>query len=358
MGERLQGSDTLPTAETRFCACRRRRFSFRAVATAAATLVVATYGCSTAKDAGTAAQPIAVRVNEAVHTLLYLPLYHAIEGGFFTRQGLAVELTTGGTAANSMAALVSNSADIAIADPMYAPIFTARGDSVRVVGQLVGRIAVWGVMRGTGPAAWTKSAVRGRTIVTHPSPMTANLYAREALARIGLKPERDVKLLEAQPGTEIASLLSGNASVMFALEPTVSIAENSGGRVIVSLPSILGDRVMTGILVRAAGEREHRTAFTKFVQAIDSALVDLRANPAKAEVTARKVFPNVDTLVISRAVHRLVDEHVIPANHTISDSAWTRAARPRVAAGDLKVLPVLSEYFDNLGDTVVARKPN
>ena len=43
-----------------------------------------------------------VVINEAVRTLVYLPLYHAIEKNYFRDEGIQVEIVTGGTATNSL----------------------------------------------------------------------------------------------------------------------------------------------------------------------------------------------------------------------------------------------------------------
>jgi ABC-type nitrate/sulfonate/bicarbonate transport system substrate-binding protein len=48
-----------------------------------------------------------VVVNEAVRTMIYLPLYHAADSGCFAREHLDVSIITGGTATNSFAALLS-----------------------------------------------------------------------------------------------------------------------------------------------------------------------------------------------------------------------------------------------------------
>ena len=95
-----------------------------------------------------------VVINEAVRTLLYLPLYHAIEQGYFKEQGLDVEVVTGGTATNSFAAMLSGEADFSQADPMYVPISREKGSKTKVVAQVVGRIAVWGLsMSGSDMSA-------------------------------------------------------------------------------------------------------------------------------------------------------------------------------------------------------------
>src|SRR5437870_3776698 len=86
-----------------------------------------------------------VVINEAVRTLLYIPLYHAKDKGYFNNEGLDVEIVTGGTATNSFAAMLSGQAQFSQADPMYVPISREKGAKTKVVAQVVARIAVWGV---------------------------------------------------------------------------------------------------------------------------------------------------------------------------------------------------------------------
>jgi NitT/TauT family transport system substrate-binding protein len=86
-----------------------------------------------------------VVINEAVRTVLYLPLYHALEQGYFRDEGLDVQLVTGGTATASFAAMLSGEADFSEADPMYVPISRQKGGETKVVAQVVARIAVWGL---------------------------------------------------------------------------------------------------------------------------------------------------------------------------------------------------------------------
>src|SRR6266404_6389999 len=86
-----------------------------------------------------------VVINEALRTVLYLPLYHAKEKGYFAQEGLDVDIITGGTATNSFAAMLSGQANFSVADPMYVPISREKGGRTKVVAQVVARIAVWGL---------------------------------------------------------------------------------------------------------------------------------------------------------------------------------------------------------------------
>src|ERR1044071_503866 len=78
-----------------------------------------------------------VVVNEAARTLLYIPIYYALESGYFRDAGLDVQIVTGGTATTAFAAMVSGEAQFSVADPMYVPIAQEKGGDATVVAQVV-----------------------------------------------------------------------------------------------------------------------------------------------------------------------------------------------------------------------------
>ena len=111
-----------------------------------------------------------VRVNEVTHSVFYAPLYLAIEKGFFLEEGITVELTNGGGADKTMAALLSGSADVAFCGPeagIYV-INEGKSDSPKVFGQLTKRDGSFLVGRTPQPDfKWTdlegKTVIAGRT---------------------------------------------------------------------------------------------------------------------------------------------------------------------------------------------------
>jgi len=53
-----------------------------------------------------------VTLNEVAHSIFYAPMYVAIEEGYFTEEGIDLELVTGFGADKTMTAVISGSADI------------------------------------------------------------------------------------------------------------------------------------------------------------------------------------------------------------------------------------------------------
>lgn len=54
-----------------------------------------------------------VRLNEVAHSIFYAPQYVAIEKGYFEKEGIELELTTGFGADKTATAVISGDADIA-----------------------------------------------------------------------------------------------------------------------------------------------------------------------------------------------------------------------------------------------------
>ncbi len=82
-----------------------------------------------------------VKINEVTHSVFYAPLYLADALGYFEEEGFEIELTNGGGADATMAAVLSGSADIGFCGP-EAAIYVVIGessDSPKVFGQLTKR---------------------------------------------------------------------------------------------------------------------------------------------------------------------------------------------------------------------------
>ena len=82
--------------------------------------------------------PKVIRINEVTHSVFYAPLYLADALGYFADEGYSIELTNGGGADKTMAAVLHGSADIGFCGP-EAVIYTylgGSGDAPKVFGQM------------------------------------------------------------------------------------------------------------------------------------------------------------------------------------------------------------------------------
>jgi len=277
-----------------------------------------------------------VVINEAARTLLYLPLYHAKEAGFFSKNGLDVEIVTGGTATNSFAAMTSGQAQFSQADPMYVPISNEKGADTRVIAQVVSKIAVWGLTMNPNITAMNKKTLEGKIISTHIKPMTAYAYTEKTIRDLGLDPEKDVKILQNKPGSEITPMLLGQAQYAMTLEPSVAIAKSQGAKVIFSYPDALGDQIFTALMAKQDYIGKHQDVVLAVLKSYQEALNDIYANRNAALKTAQKYFPQLKPEIVAAALKHVLDEGVIPHSILMTNQSWDKAIAVRVKAGDLK----------------------
>ena len=94
-----------------------------------------------------------VRINEVTHSVFYAPLYLADAIGYFGEEGIEIELTNGGGADATMAAVLSGSADVGFCGPEAAIYVIIGGstDSPKVFGQLTKRDGSFLVGRNDEP---------------------------------------------------------------------------------------------------------------------------------------------------------------------------------------------------------------
>lgn len=105
--------------------------------------------------------------------LIYLPVYLAQEAGIFESNKLDVTLNFSGNDDQVFAAVARGDAHFGIGDPVFAAISRDRGSDGVVVGQLVGRVALWGVSKNTKRLLSTPEDFAKLTIGTFPRPSTA-----------------------------------------------------------------------------------------------------------------------------------------------------------------------------------------
>jgi NitT/TauT family transport system substrate-binding protein len=94
-----------------------------------------------------------IRINEVTHSVFYAPLYIADALGYFGDEGIEIELTNGGGADSTMAAVLSNGADVAFCGPEAALYVKTGGsdDSPKVFAQLTKRDGSFLVGRNEEP---------------------------------------------------------------------------------------------------------------------------------------------------------------------------------------------------------------
>ena len=178
--------------------------------------------------------------------LYYLPLTIAERKGFFTDQGLDVEITDFSGGAKSLQALVGGSVDVVTGAYEHTIRMQAKGQDIRAVIEL-GRfpgIAV-GVKKDR---KWTSPAdFKGMKIgVTAPGSST-NMLMNFVMAKAGLSPSDASYVGIGSAQTALAAIQKGEIDAISHLEPVISFLERAGEiRVVVDTRTEEGTRALFG----------------------------------------------------------------------------------------------------------------
>lgn len=176
-------------------------------------------------------KPLAkVRYNEVVRSVLYAPAYAAITKGYFKDAGIDVELTTGGAGDKTMAALLSGSANVALAGPETA-IYVLNSDSSTKARIFCGLTSTDGfmLMGRTKVDKFDWSTLKGKDILGFRPGSTPLLFLEEALRMNGINPDADVKLVNnVAPAARVGSWLAGQNDYGIFTEPDPSQLELDG----------------------------------------------------------------------------------------------------------------------------------
>src|ERR1700737_2793724 len=147
-----------------------------------------------------------VTLSQAFQSVIYLPLYVAIDEGFFTQQGLDLTKETAGAPTVALSAVISGSAQFSIHGPEWTAIAASKGAPVNIIANVVNGAAVW---IATTPDFKFNSVkdLQGETVVTGMMPTTSTSLFLKLLKENGMDAS-SVKMIQVQLGSEIGPLVA------------------------------------------------------------------------------------------------------------------------------------------------------
>jgi len=325
-----------------------QRGSARMIGLVLVVVVIVLVGYAFLSHRSTAPKTEKIVINQAANTLLYLPLYIAKDNGYFKDEGIDASIVTGGGDSQAFAAVIGGSADFGQGDPMMVPISRQQGGPGKIVGNVVGRVAFWGVAVDPKITPITKPQdFAGKRVVTYPAPNTIYALQERALLAGGLTLGKDSFITQAAFGTELAPLFAGTADITMTLEPVVSQALAKGAHIVYSFPEQYGDYPLTGLMVKDDLIQKNPDLVQHVLDAYQKALTYAYQNPDGAIAVAVKEFPDVDKTIIANAVHRMLTEGTIPKVVTVSKDEYAKAVSVRRDIGDLQKDVSFEDAVDN-----------
>ena len=285
----------------------------------AATLVFTCSGCTKEESSLTP-----VRLNEVVHSVFYAPQYVAMELGFFEEEGIKLSVDIGNGADNSMVALLSDSADIALMGT-EAGIYVyneGKEDCPVAFAQLTQRAGNFLIAREPMPDFQWED-LEGKSVIGGRAGGMPELVLEHVLSSHGLTPKEDVDIIQnidfsSTAGAFLADM--GDFTVEF--EPTATTLENQGvGYVVASLGVESGYIPYTVYMANPDFLEEHEDLVIAFTRAIYKGQTWVMEHSAEeiAEVIAPQ-FPDSDLESLTKIIERYKEQDTWKADPSFSEA--------------------------------------
>lgn len=215
-----------------------------------------------------------IKVNEVTHSIFYAPFYIAINNGYFQEEDITLELTNGGGSNNSMNALLSGEADIALLGP-EAIVYVATGEALdqpKMFAQLTkkdGSLLISKV--ATNNFQWTD--LIGKTVIGGRKggvPAMTLQYVIEVIAGLNVGTESNQVNLRTDVEFNLtASTYEQEGDYCTLFEPSASalISQNKGYRV-ASIGSESGEIPYTGFSAKQSYLQNNPEKIKGFIRAV------------------------------------------------------------------------------------------
>lgn len=262
------------------------------------------------QTAAQSAKPLTkVRYEEVVRSVLYVPMYVALNQGYFKEAGLDVGMKTSQGTDKGMAALLSGSADIVLIGP-EASIYVANSESPTKPKIFAGLTATDGfLLMARKPVAdkFDWSQLRGKSVMAFRPGSNPDVFLEAALRKHGLDPKKDLKLVNnIGPAARTGAWLAGQNDYAIFLEPEAGNLEKDGnGYVMASIGSEVGPVDYTVFTTTDAFVQKNPEVLQAWTQAVARAQKYVQTAPA-ADI-ARQVaefFPGASQPELAKAIDR------------------------------------------------------
>jgi NitT/TauT family transport system substrate-binding protein len=276
-----------------------------------------------------------VTLSQAFQSMLYLPLYVAIDEGFFTQQGLDLTKETAGAPTVALSAVISGSAQFSIHGPEWTAIAASKGAPVNIIANVVNGAAVWIATAPDFKFNGIKD-IKGQKVVTGLMPTTSTSLFIKLLKENGMDVKTDVEMIQVAIGSEPGPFVAKQADVAVMYEPGLDQAVAKGMKVVFGFPKTYGAYAFSAVTARSDVDPD--TA-QRVVNGMEMAMRFMTKNEARTVEIAKKEFPTLDPAVVEAAVKRMLADGVYPPSVDITPDALKVSMDTQIALGNLSGQP-------------------
>ena len=281
-----------------------------------------------------------LQVNEVARSVFYAPQYVAINNGFFEKEGLKIEVTTGQGADKVMTAVLAGQSDIGFAGPEAAIYVYNEGkeDYIEVFAQMTKRDGSFLVSREKNEDfKWTD--LKGSTIIPGRKGGVPYMTFEYVLKQNGIDTKNEVVLDDSIKFDLMAgAFAAGNADYVTLFEPTASMTENQGkGYIVASVGEASGEIPYTAYFAKKSYINENPEIIQSFTNATYEGLKWVKEHSAKeiAEVV-QNFFPDTELSMLENSIQRYKDIDAWNETPVLEKESFERLQTVMQEAGELE----------------------
>ena len=280
-----------------------------------------------------------ISVNEVARSVFYAPQYVAINNGFFKKEGLEIELTTGQGADKVMTAVLAGQSDIGFAGP-EASIYVyneGKEDYAEVFAQMTKRDGSFLVSKtDTDNFSWND--LKGKTVIPGRKGGVPYMTFEYVLKQNVINPETDVNLDDSiQFDLMAGAFAGGNAEYVTLFEPTASMTEEQGkGYVVASVGEASGEVPYTAYCAKKSYIEENSDIIEGFTRAVYRGQQWVKEHSAReiAEVI-QDFFPDTTVESLEQSVQSYKDIDAWNENPILKEESFDKLQLIMTEAGEL-----------------------
>jgi NitT/TauT family transport system substrate-binding protein len=290
-----------------------------------------------------------ILVAEPQHTIGYLPLYVAIQNGYFGRDlAVSVETLPSSGSAHTDAVLGGKAWGF-IGGPEHNAFADVKGANLRAICNIVNRGNVYFVARkGLSAGKDLHAFMKGKTLVTNGYGSTPNSITRYVAIQNKLDPAKDINLQEVVVSAVPAIMSQGKADIAIITEPMLSkgIQDGIWEQPFLNVPAALGPYAYSTINVQLSTITSDPAGTKAFVLGMIRGLAFVRDNHDGAIAAAMKEFPDVTLPIMKASMQRAYDDKLWEWSGRITPGAVKTAEAVVKEAGLLKDDVAYDEIVD------------
>lgn len=280
-----------------------------------------------------------VTLNEVAHSIFYAPQYVAYELGYFTDEGIDLEIVTGFGADKVMTAVLSGEAEIGFMgseSTIYA-YNEGANDYVVNFAQLTQRAGNFLVAREEMPD-FTWADLKGKNVLGGRKGGMPEMVFEYILKQNGIDPAADLSIDQSIDfGSTAAAFSGGQGEFTVEFEPSATALEQEGvGYVVASLGVDSGYVPYTSYSAKSSYMEENPQIIQGFTNALQRGMDYVNSHSAKeiAAVIAPQ-FPDSDLDTITTIVDRYAQQDTWKENLVFEQESFDLLQDILESAGEL-----------------------